>query len=124
MKPGDIVLIRYPQTDLAEGKLRPALVVAVAPGRHTDLLLALITSRTYQAVPKFDEIINPSDSDYAATGLKVRSVVRLARLASVEPSVITARLGQVSPKRLQQIRKRLTDWLQSKRVPLSTPPQD
>lgn len=112
MKPGDIVLIRFPRTDLLTGKLRPALVIAVAPGRHTDLLLALISSRTYQAVPQFDEIIDPSDSDYALTGLKVRSVVRLARLASVQTSVINARLGNISPKRLQRIRKRLTDWLQ------------
>jgi len=111
MKPGDIVLIRFPQTDLKAGKLRPALVVAVAPGHHADLLLALITSRIYQAVPKFDEIIDPSDSDYSTTGLKVHSVVRLARLASVEPSIINARLGNVSSKRLRQIRKRLTDWL-------------
>ncbi len=111
MKAGDIVLIRFPQTDLSVGKLRPALVIAVAPGRHSDLLLALITSRTYQAVPRFDEIVDPSDSDYAATGLKVRSVVRLARLVSVERNVINARLGNVSSKRLQQIRKRLADWL-------------
>ncbi|MCP5099134.1 MAG: type II toxin-antitoxin system PemK/MazF family toxin [Chloroflexi bacterium] len=67
MKPGDIVLIRFPQTDLKAGKLRPALIVAVAPGRHSDLLLALITSRTSQAVPKFDEIIETSDPDYQAT---------------------------------------------------------
>ena len=112
MKPGDIVLIRFPQTDLQTGKLRPALVVAIAPGRHADLLLSLISSRTYHTVPQFDEIIDPSDSDYAVTGLKVRSVVRLARLASVEASVINARLGNISSKRLRQIRKRLTDWLQ------------
>ena len=112
MKPGDIVLIRFPQTDLRTGKLRPALVVAVAPGRHADLLLALVSSPTYQTVPQFDEIIDPSDSDYATAGLKARSVVRLARLASVEASVINARLGNISSKRLRQIRKRLTDWLQ------------
>lgn len=112
MKPGDIVLIRFPQADLKAAKLRPALIVAVAPSPHTDLLLALITSRIYQAVPKFDEIIDPSDSDYAKTGLKVRSVVRLARLASVESSIINARLGKVSSKRLLQIKKRLTEWLQ------------
>ena len=51
MKPGDVVLIRFPQADLETGKLRPALVIAIAPGRHKDLLLALITSRIYQAVP-------------------------------------------------------------------------
>jgi mRNA interferase MazF len=112
MRPGDIVLIRFPQTDLQTGKLRPALVVAVAPGHHADLLLALISSRTHQAVPQFDEIIDPSDSDYVATGLKARSVVRLARLACVEASVISARLGRISPQRLQKARKRLADWLQ------------
>ncbi|MCA9935879.1 MAG: type II toxin-antitoxin system PemK/MazF family toxin [Ardenticatenaceae bacterium] len=111
MTPGDIVLIRFPQTDLQAGKLRPALVVAIAPGRHTDLLLALITSRTYQAIPKFDEIITPTDSDYATTGLKTRSFIRLARLTSVDPSIINARLGHISPERLRQIRKRLADWL-------------
>lgn len=112
MKPGDIVLIRFPQADLQTGKLRPALVVAVAPGRYADLLLALISSRTEQAIPTFDEIIDPSDSDYATTGLKIRSVVRLARLAGVESSVINARLGTISPERLLQIRNRLVDWLQ------------
>ncbi len=37
MKPGDIVLIRFPQADLTEGKLRPTLVIAISPGRHRDL---------------------------------------------------------------------------------------
>lgn len=113
MKPGDIVLIRFPQADLRLGKLRPALVVAVAPGPHTDLLLALITFRTYQAVPGFDEIIARSDADYATTGLKVDSVVRLARIATVAPSVINARLGNISSERLQEIRHRLSEWLRN-----------
>lgn len=111
MKPGDIVLIRFPQTDLQTGKLRPALVVAATPGRHPDLLLALISSRTHQAIPDFDELIDVYDPDYAESGLKVRSVVRLARLATVETSVINARLGRISSERLQEIRHRLVDWL-------------
>lgn len=112
MKPGDIVLIRFPQTDLQAGKLRPALVLASAPGRYADVLLALVSSRTFQAIPEFDEIIAPSDADYEATGLKVRSVIRLARLATVESSVINARLGNISYERLLQIKRRLIDWLQ------------
>lgn len=113
MKPGDIVLIRFPQTDLQTGKLRPTLVVAAAPGRHPDLLLALISSRTYQAIPDFDELIDVYDSDYSESGLKVRSVVRLTRLATVETSVINARLGRISPERLQKIRHRLVEWLRA-----------
>jgi len=113
MKPGDIVLIRFPQTDLQTGKLRPTLVVAAAPGRHPDLSLALISSRTYQAIPDFDELIDVYDSDYSESGLKVRSVVRLTRLATVETSVINARLGRISPERLQKIRHRLVEWLRA-----------
>lgn len=111
MKPGDVVLIRFPRSDLETGKLRPALVVAVAPGRYYDLLLALISSRIYQAVSGFDEVISPSDCDYAASGLKVRSVVRLGRLATVATDVINAKLGTISSERLKGIRTRLVDWL-------------
>lgn len=111
MKVGDIVLVRFPQADLQTGKLRPALVLAIAPSRHADLLLALISSRIYQAIPKFDEIIAVSDDDYPQTGLKVTSVIRLNRLATVEESVISACLGTISPERLNRIKHRLTDWL-------------
>ena len=111
MKPGELVLVRFPETDLASGKLRPALVVAIAPGRHPDVLLALVTSRGYQAVSKFDEVIEPVDADFAATRLKTRSVVRLARLVSVDVGVIEGRLGAISPSRLTRIRERLIAWL-------------
>lgn len=112
MKLGDIVLIRFPQTDLQTGKLRPALIVAQSPGRYADVLLAFVSSRTYQAIPEFDEIIDTSDSDYELTGLKVRSIIRIARLATVESSAINARLGRISPERLKRIKARLVDWLQ------------
>jgi mRNA interferase MazF len=113
VKPGDIVLIRFPQTNLTPGNLRPALVLAVTPGDQADLLLAMITSRVYQAVPALDEIIAPSDADYPISGLKARSVVRLTRLATITPAVINARLGQISPSRLRQMRNRLSDWLRA-----------
>ena len=111
MKPDDIVLIRFPQADLKQGKLRPALVIAISPGRHPDLLLALISSRLHQATPEFDEIINTSDSDYITTGLKVASLIRLGRLTSVESSAINARLGRISSERLTRIKKSLINWL-------------
>lgn len=112
MKPGDLVLLRFPQTDLQQGILRPALVIAIAPGRHADVLLALVTSRDYQAVAGFDEVIEPTDPDFALTRLKSRSVVRLARLASVEPAFIVARLGSIASDRLTRIRHRLVLWIE------------
>ena len=112
MRTGDVVLVRFPQADLQAGKLRPALVLAVSPGRHTDVLLAMITSRPYQIIPDFDEVIESTDTDYPHTGLKARSIVRLSRPASVETSVINAKLGEISTGRLGEIKKRVIDWLQ------------
>ncbi len=94
MKTGDIVLLPFPQADLGTGKLRLALVIAIAPGQHGDLLLALVTSRLYQRVEGFDEVIAPEDADFGLSGLKVRSVIRIAHLASADRNVIAARLGR------------------------------
>lgn len=113
MKPGDIVLVRFPQADMEQGKLRPALVVALAPGRHDDVLLALITSRPYQEVAAFDEVIDPADDDFRSTRLKVRSVVRLARLVTVDRTVIEAKLGSIAPARLDRVKQRLARWIKS-----------
>lgn len=112
MKPGDIVLIRFPQANLQAGKLRPALIISTVPGRHSDLLLAMISSRIHQAIPNFDEMIETTEADYTTTGLKARSVIRVARLVTVEASVINARLGAVSDSRLQRVKSRLVKWLE------------
>jgi mRNA interferase MazF len=111
MKAGDLVLVRFPEADLTIGKLRPALAIAIAPGRHADALLALVTSRGYQEVPDFDEVVAPTDPDFASTRLKMRSVIRLGRLASVDAAFIEARLGAISAARLNRIRQRLIKWL-------------
>ena len=113
MKPGDIVLVRFPHTDLQQGKLRPALVVALTPGRHADTLLALVTSRVDQAIPYFDEVVQTSDPDFALSRLKTGSVIRAGRLTTVESTVIEARLGSISLDRLTRIRGRIIAWLQS-----------
>ena len=113
MKPGDIVLIRFPHADLQAGKLRPALVVAIAPDHYKDVLLVLISSRIQKAIPEFDVLLNHLDSDFETTGLKVSSVIRLSRLATIESTLINAHLGNISSERLSQVKKRLITWLQS-----------
>jgi mRNA interferase MazF len=39
---GQIVLFRFPQTDLASGKLRPALLLKDLPGPYDDWLICMI----------------------------------------------------------------------------------
>ena len=82
-KAGQIVLFKFPQTDLILGSLRPSLLVAPIPSSYEDWLVCMISTQIYQAIPNFDEIINTTDPDFAQTRLKSESVLRLSRLAVV-----------------------------------------
>jgi mRNA interferase MazF len=113
MKPGDIVLVSFPYADQKSSKLRPGLIIAKVPGKHSDVLIAAISSRIYQALPDFDELIEQTDPDFTLTGLKVTSVIRIGKLASVEINIIAARLGSISPERLTRVHQGLVNWLSS-----------
>ncbi len=108
---GQIVLFRFPQTDQAKGKLRPALVVRKLPGVYDDWLICMVSSRVFQRVVDFDELITDESSDFSSSGLKVASVVRISRLAVVESSVLCGAIGFISEKRLVRIGKKLADWI-------------
>jgi len=47
---GQVVVFRFPQTDLEEGKLRPALLLSKLPGNYDDWLICMISSQTHQSI--------------------------------------------------------------------------
>jgi mRNA interferase MazF len=108
---GQIVTFRFPQTDMEEGKLRPALLLGKLPGKHDDWLVCMISAQLRHAIPEFDEIVHESDPDFADSGLKVSSVIRIGRLAVVESGMLLGSIGHISHQRLQHIIMRLTEWL-------------
>jgi len=108
---GQIVLFRFPQTDLDQGKLRPALLLAKLPGQYDDWLICMISSQTRHYLVDFDEIVKESDSDFTDSGLKATSVIRIGRLAVAQGEMLLGAIGQIAPERLQRIKKRLIEWL-------------
>jgi mRNA interferase MazF len=84
---GSIVLTRFPFTDLTGDKRRPALVVSRDNARRDDLVVCFITS-----VPRRGPDMAPL-SPSPGTGLKVESVVRFDKLATLDRSVIAGKLG-------------------------------
>ena len=113
-KAGQIVIFRFPQTDLEEGKLRPALLLGKLPGEYDDWLICMISSQTRHYVEEFDELVDESDGDFTESGLKVASVIRVGRLAVVSGEILLGAIGQVSNERLGHIKKHLSDWLSEK----------
>ncbi len=110
---GQVVLFRFPQTDLEAGKPRPALLLGRLPGDYDDWLICMISSQIRHHIQGFDEIIQDADADFAESGLKVSSVIRVGRLAVVEGEILLGATGQIAPERLQRIKSRLARWLNS-----------
>ncbi|MGB9724085.1 MAG: type II toxin-antitoxin system PemK/MazF family toxin [Chloroflexia bacterium] len=108
-QPGQIVLFRFPQTDLETGKLRPALLLGKLPDEYDDWLM--VSSQTHRAVPGFDEIVCEDDPDFISSGLKVSNVIRVGRLAVVEGPVLLGAIGEIAPERIERIKRRLAEWL-------------
>lgn len=110
-KAGQIVLFRFPHTDFEEGKLRPALLLARLPGEYDDWLICMVSSQTRHYVAGVDELIQESDGDFATSGLKVTSVIRVGRLAIVSGDILLGAIGEISPERLRRVKETLASWL-------------
>jgi mRNA interferase MazF len=111
MQAGQIVLFRFPHTDLGEGKMRPTLLVAKVPGRFDDWLACALSTQLHQQVEGFDEVIREGDADYVQSGLKSESLVRVGRLGVLNGAIFEGAVGEISAERLKRIKARLVKWL-------------
>lgn len=109
MKPSNVVLTPVPQADGAI-KNRPALFLCEMPA-YRDLLVCGISSQLQQEVKGFDEVISRSDSDFAMSGLKSDSLIRLSFLAVLPRRDIIGSIGSISPERQRRLLKTLSDYL-------------
>lgn len=108
---GQVVLFRFPHPDQTTNKLRPALILSKLPGYQNDWLVCMISTQLSQEVKGFDELIQPTDSDFATSGLKRPSLIRIGRIAVTHQSILQGAIGEIDDQRLQRIRRKLSDWL-------------
>jgi mRNA interferase MazF len=75
------------------------------------MLVCGISTQLHQYVPGFDEIIMPTDADFAASGLVAPSVIRLGFLAVVPRRNILGTIGVIAPERHQRLLQALSHYL-------------
>jgi mRNA interferase MazF len=108
-EPWDIVKIPFPYTDRPVRQRRPALVIAAGDLQtaHGLLWLAMITSAAHRGWPG-DVVI----SDLAGAGLPALSIVRPAKIATIDARD-AERLGTLPPSDrspvLAFLKRRLSD---------------
>jgi mRNA interferase MazF len=114
IKEGQIVLFQFPLVDKPEAQLRPGLVIRKLRGHYNDWLLCMISSQVAQQVVDFDEVVDHEAKDWKQSGLKTPSVIKIARIAVVHQSILLGAIGEIEPRRLERIKRKLADWLLSK----------
>lgn len=108
MKRGTIILTPFPFTDLSNSKVRPALIVSTEKRNDNDIIIAFITSVT-DAVssPETNIFLNSNESYFKETGLKVSSIIRTDKLATINKKIILGELGFLNTRLLNLVNEKL-----------------
>ena len=109
MKEGDVALAPLPQAD-GRTKPRPAILLRRMPP-FGDWLVCGVSTQLQQQVAGFDDIIEPSDSDFHSSGLKAASVIRLGFLTVLPADQFLGVLGNISQERNRRLLQNLSAYL-------------
>ena len=94
---GEVVVIRFPRTDAASGKRRPAFVIDDLPGQ--DLILCQITSRAH-----YDAFAVPLDgTDFEHGQFAHQCFIRPQRLFTVDCRIILKSVGNVQAAKFDEV---------------------
>ena len=100
----DIILVRYPFSDLSDAKVRPAVVVS-APHSSQDIFIVPLTSKTDSLLAGEFLLI-----DWKAGGLNVATAVKRG-LYTVHQTLIVKTVGRLSLRDAPQLQRSLREWL-------------
>ncbi|OJV86005.1 MAG: hypothetical protein BGO34_18995, partial [Bacteroidia bacterium 44-10] len=98
-KKGDIVLVSFPFTDFSGNKVRPALVLSVST---LDVIVAFISTQLHRK-EQVDIELDPSSDN----GLKRVSIIKVAKLVTIEKKLVLGLLGKLDDKKLSELDKGL-----------------
>jgi len=89
-KPGDIVLVTFPFTDLVSSKVRPAIVLTTT---GADVIILGIFSKIPEEIHGSHFLISETDDYFAKTGLKKKSIIKTEKIAVIHNSNVKKALG-------------------------------
>jgi len=101
-QPGEVVLVRFPFSNLSTAKLRPAVVLAT---RGDDLTIVGIFSGSPHPPRETWILLNSREPTFPPTGLRTSSVIKAERIAVIEVSVVVRKLGSLPPLQMEEVKR-------------------
>jgi len=96
--------VPFPFTDLTAAKLRPALVIYEG---EKDVVMAFISSKIPSEISDVDISITKTHVGFGRSGLKVDSVIKLDKIATVLKDLIVGELGELDEELKQEVNRKL-----------------
>lgn len=109
MTEGDIALAPLPQSD-GQIKNRPVVLLRRLPP-FGDFLVCGVSTQLQHRVEGFDEAVSTADGDFAQSGLKAASLIRLGFLAVLPETALVGTIGTVSRERHRRLLANLCRYL-------------
>jgi mRNA interferase MazF len=113
-KAGDIILVPFPFTDLSSAKIRPALVLTIPDPHAFDVICCFISSKLEHA-SAHSVLMRPSKNN----GLKVPSLVRFEKIATLDRRIVLGSIGHVAPAWMKEhgkiVQHLFSQWRQGER---------
>ena|SRR3989338_8838382 len=101
---GKIILVPFPFTDLTSTKLRPALIISKTDKKSGDIITCFITSRMKEKLGITEYLFRATHKNFIQSGLKVDSIIRFNKIATLSKKLILGELGSIPTKSLQKLK--------------------
>ena len=92
-KPGDVILVNFPFTDLVSSKVRPAIVITV---KGEDVIILGIFSKIPKKFRSHGLLLMKLLNTFSKTGLKKKSIIKTEKIAVIHSSNIRKALGSLT----------------------------
>ena len=89
-----VVLVHFPFTDLSGTKLRPAIVIHES---EEDVIVAFVSSRIPASLHESDLLITTDHPVFRSTGLKIPSVIKFDKIATLSKTLLEGEIGEIRP---------------------------
>ena len=109
-KQGKIILVPFPFTDLSGDKVRPALIL-----NHKivgdDVTACFISSKAENKAGLCEMIIKTTDTSFSKTGLKLNSIIKVNKIATLDKKVVLGELGELGSRHMTEVKLTLKVYL-------------
>ncbi len=103
----ELVSVIFPfADDIDKGKPRPSFVISPPFGKYNQVVVTYVTTQLDEIL-ETDILLDTKNPYFASTGLIQKSLIKLHRLATVEPSALKEGQGFLPDALVEELQKKL-----------------